>query len=135
VLSLAPQPGGGGGVLGAARRADRGRGPDQPEPPARAVVAAVDRGRVSRRVEQRLDLELMGAVEPAAQVTVRCGQLAAAVAAAGLWPHTQPSAAMLAAYEADPELAALRLDFTATLGEMLEVMSAGLLTRGDRDDR
>jgi hypothetical protein len=57
------------------------------------------------------------------------------MAAAGLWPHTQPSAAMLAAYEADPELAALRLDFTATLGEMLEVMSAGLLTRGDRDDR
>jgi Tetracyclin repressor-like, C-terminal domain len=52
-----------------------------------------------------------------------------------LWPHTQPSATMLAAYEGDPELAALRLDFTATLGEMLEVMSAGLLTRGDRDDR
>jgi AcrR family transcriptional regulator len=60
---------------------------------------------------------------------------ATVMAAAGLWPHTQPSAAMLAAYEADPELAALRLDFTATLGEMLEVMSAGLLTRGDRDDR
>jgi hypothetical protein len=38
-------------------------------------------------------------------------------------------------YEADPELAALRLDFTATLGEMLEVMSAGLLTRGGPDDR
>jgi hypothetical protein len=60
---------------------------------------------------------------------------ATVMAAAGLWPHTQPSAAMLAAYEADPELAALRLDFRATLGEMLEVMSAGLLTRGDRDDR
>jgi AcrR family transcriptional regulator len=152
----------------------------------------------------RLDLDLMGAVEPAVPVTARCGQLAAAVAASlaarpvlcdlisaqaavlehnvspqaaaqykratmagiaalgglmlrcvpelgepdavklagatvltagALWPHTQPSAAMLAAYEADPELAALRLDFTATLGEMLEVMSAGLLTRGDRDDR
>lgn len=46
-----------------------------------------------------------------------------------LWPHTQPSAAMLAAYEADPELAALRLDFTGTLREVLEVMSAGLLAR------
>ena len=46
-----------------------------------------------------------------------------------LWPHTQPSAAMLAAYEADPELAALRLDFTETLREVLEVMSAGLLAR------
>jgi hypothetical protein len=60
---------------------------------------------------------------------------ATVLTAGALWPHTQPSAAMLAAYEADPELAALRLDFTATLGEMLEVMSAGLLTRGDRDDR
>jgi hypothetical protein len=47
----------------------------------------------------------------------------------------EPDAVKLAAYEADPELAALRLDFTATLGEMLEVMSAGLLTRGGPDDR
>jgi AcrR family transcriptional regulator len=51
-----------------------------------------------------------------------------------LWPHSQPSAAMLAAYEADPELAAMRLDFTATLREVLEVMSAGLLARGGGDD-
>jgi hypothetical protein len=36
---------------------------------------------------------------------------------------------MLAAYEADPELAVLRLDFTETLREVLEVMSAGLLAR------
>ena len=49
-----------------------------------------------------------------------------------LWPHIQPSAAMLAAYEADPELAAMRLDFTATIREVLEVMSAGLLARGGR---
>jgi len=55
--------------------------------------------------------------------------------AGALWPHTQPSAAMLAAYEADPELAAMRLDFTATLREVLEVMSAGLLARGGRDGR
>src|SRR5215469_15566379 len=46
-----------------------------------------------------------------------------------LWPHTQPSAAMLAAYEADPGLAAMRLDFTATIREVVEVMSAGLLAR------
>jgi AcrR family transcriptional regulator len=50
-----------------------------------------------------------------------------------LWPHAQPSAAMLAAYAADPELAAMRLDFTATIGEMLEVMSAGLLARKGRE--
>ncbi len=49
-----------------------------------------------------------------------------------LWPHTHPSAAMLAAYAADPELATLRLDFTATLTEVLEVMIAGLLARSSR---
>jgi AcrR family transcriptional regulator len=48
---------------------------------------------------------------------------------AALWPHTQPSAAMLAAYEADPALAAMRLDFTETLREVLQVMIAGLLAR------
>ena len=41
-------------------------------------------------------------------------------------PHP-PAAAMLAAYEADPSLAAMRLDFTATLREVLEVLIAGLL--------
>jgi AcrR family transcriptional regulator len=49
-----------------------------------------------------------------------------------LWPHTQPSAAMLAAYEADPALAALRLDFTATVRELLQVTIAGLLARSSR---
>ena len=46
-----------------------------------------------------------------------------------LWPHTHPSAAMLAAYAADPELAAMRLNFTATVREVLDVMTAGLLAR------
>ncbi|MGW6057005.1 TetR family transcriptional regulator [Streptomyces sp. NPDC055189] len=45
------------------------------------------------------------------------------------WTHSQPSAAMLAAYEADPELAALRLDFTSFLREGLEVLLSGLLAR------
>ena len=51
---------------------------------------------------------------------------------AALWPHTRPSAAMLAAYAADPALAAMRLDFTATLREVLEVLIAGLLARSSR---
>ena len=38
------------------------------------------------------------------------------------------SAAMLAAYAADPALAAMRLDFTGTLREVLEVLIAGLLS-------
>ncbi len=49
-----------------------------------------------------------------------------------LWPHTQPSVAMLAAYAAEPDLAAMRLDFTVTLGEALQVMTAGLLARSAR---
>jgi len=59
------------------------------------------------------------------------GRLAAATAlvAGALWPHAQPSAAMLAAYRADPALAAMRIDFTATVREVLEVLIAGLLAR------
>jgi hypothetical protein len=51
---------------------------------------------------------------------------------AALWPHTQPSAAMLAAYAADPALAAMRLDFAGTLREVFEVLIAGLLARSSR---
>jgi AcrR family transcriptional regulator len=55
-----------------------------------------------------------------------------AMVTGGLWPHSQPSAAMLAAYAADPDLAALRIDFTATVREVLEILIAGLLARGSR---
>jgi AcrR family transcriptional regulator len=62
------------------------------------------------------------------------GRLAAATAmvAGALWPHAQPSAAMLAAYEADPALASMRIDFSATVREVLEVLIAGLLARSSR---
>ena len=52
--------------------------------------------------------------------------------AGALWAHAQPSAAALAAYEADPALAVLRVDFTATLREVAEVLIAGLLARSSR---
>jgi AcrR family transcriptional regulator len=45
------------------------------------------------------------------------------------WQQCQPSAAMLAAYDADPALAVLRLDFAPTLAEMLETLISGLLAR------
>jgi AcrR family transcriptional regulator len=59
------------------------------------------------------------------------GRLAAAavMVTGAVWPHAQPSAAMLAAYQADPALAAMRLDFAATVREVLEVLIAGLLAR------
>jgi Tetracyclin repressor-like, C-terminal domain len=43
--------------------------------------------------------------------------------------QSRAAPAMLAAYAADPALAAMRLDFTATLREVLEVLTAGLLAR------
>ena len=52
--------------------------------------------------------------------------------AGALWAHAQPSAAALAAYEADPALAVLRVDFAATLREVAEVLIAGLLARSVR---
>jgi AcrR family transcriptional regulator len=57
---------------------------------------------------------------------------AAIMMTGAIWANTQPSAAMLAAYQADPALASLRLDFTATLREVLEVLTAGLLARSSR---
>jgi AcrR family transcriptional regulator len=51
------------------------------------------------------------------------------MATGAVWAHSQPSAAMLAAYQAEPELAALRLDFGTTLRELLAVLLAGLLAR------
>jgi hypothetical protein len=52
--------------------------------------------------------------------------------AGALWPHTQPSPAMRAAYQADPELADMRLDFAATQREVLEVLISGFVARGRR---
>jgi AcrR family transcriptional regulator len=57
---------------------------------------------------------------------------AAMMTAGALWPHTQPSPAMQAAYQADPELATMRLDFAATQREVLEVLISGFLARGRR---
>jgi AcrR family transcriptional regulator len=50
--------------------------------------------------------------------------------AGAVWTATQPSAAMLAAYEQDPALAAMRLDFTAAVRELVGLLLAGLLARG-----
>jgi AcrR family transcriptional regulator len=56
----------------------------------------------------------------------------AVLVASALWAHAQPSAAVLAAYEADPALAVMRTDFTATMREVIEVLIAGLLARSSR---
>ena len=108
-----------------------------------SAQAAVLERNVSPQVAAQYKRATMADVDALGGLMLRCvpelgGQDAVKLAGAtimttgALWPHTQPSAAMLAAYEADPELEAMRLDFTATLREVLEVMTAGLLARGGR---
>lgn len=57
---------------------------------------------------------------------------AVALCAGALWTHARPSAAMRAAYAAEPDLAALRIDFGSALEEMLATLLAGLLARTPR---
>jgi AcrR family transcriptional regulator len=47
----------------------------------------------------------------------------------GVWSFGQPSAAMIAAYAADPELAAMKMDVEATLRDLFGTLLAGLLVR------
>jgi AcrR family transcriptional regulator len=63
--------------------------------------------------------------EPAAQRFAG----AAVLVAGSLWAATQPSAAMLAAYEADCALAAMRLDFSTGVRELLATLLTGFLAR------
>jgi AcrR family transcriptional regulator len=49
-----------------------------------------------------------------------------------VWTYAHPAAAMLAAYESHSELASMRLEFTPTLRQVLEVLLAGLLARQSR---
>ncbi|MFD0363418.1 TetR family transcriptional regulator [Nocardia sp. GCM10030253] len=51
----------------------------------------------------------------------------ALLSAGSLWTHTNPSAAMLAAYEQHSDLAAARLDFVENLTEWLTILIRGLL--------
>jgi len=46
-----------------------------------------------------------------------------------LWSYTQHPASVLAAYEADPSLAVLRLDFAPALEEALATLLTGALAR------
>ena len=57
---------------------------------------------------------------------------AAIMVTGAVWSYAQPAAAMLAAYESHPDLAAMRLEFAPTLRQVLEVLLAGLLARQSR---
>ncbi|VVJ17977.1 Uncharacterised protein [Amycolatopsis camponoti] len=53
----------------------------------------------------------------------------ATLVTAAAWPHSRPSEAMKAAYERDPAVAAMRVDFTELVGRTLAVTISGLLAR------
>ncbi|KIF73395.1 TetR family transcriptional regulator [Streptomyces sp. 150FB] len=46
-----------------------------------------------------------------------------------VWTHARPSRAMLDAYDADPELAGLHMDFATALTETVATLTAGTLAR------
>lgn len=67
-----------------------------------------------------------------------CAQIIMATGA--VWTHSRPSAGMLAAYNADPELALLRMSFTPTMEMMCTTLITGTLALSmrpaiDDDDR
>ncbi|MFJ2645312.1 TetR/AcrR family transcriptional regulator [Streptomyces sp. NPDC087420] len=107
-----------------------------------SAQAAVLERNVSARVAAEYKRAAIGDVETlAGLVDGRLPELGAADAlrfAAGavmmagtIWAHAHPSAAMLAAYEAEPALAAMRLDFPDPLHQLLETLLAGLLAKWD----
>ncbi|MDX6282846.1 MAG: hypothetical protein QOH03_3917 [Kribbellaceae bacterium] len=56
--------------------------------------------------------------------------LAASVMLTGvIWTHSHPSAAILAVYESDPEVAAFRITFAPALRESLQTVLVGVLPR------
>ncbi len=58
--------------------------------------------------------------------------IAAVIVTGAVWTNARPSESVLAAYRADPSLAALRLDFAGTLQDLLATLIAGTLARAAR---
>ncbi|AEY93946.1 transcriptional regulator [Streptomyces hygroscopicus subsp. jinggangensis 5008] len=91
---------------------------------ARYKRAALDNVAALAALARRHLPELGGhADQLCAQAIMVCG---------AVWTHARPSTAMLAAYAADPSLAALRMDFTTTLEEILTTLIIGTLARADQ---
>lgn len=83
-----------------------------------AIAMAVEFSHLLRRCLPELDTD--GAMQLAGFTLMSAGSI---------WASTCPSDAMLIAYDAHPELAALRLDFADTLRRLLEVLISGMIAR------
>ncbi|WP_152365092.1 TetR/AcrR family transcriptional regulator [Microlunatus speluncae] len=92
-----------------------------------SVDVAIRHKRSSLANIKRLTEVVRSAVPELAEPAAVKFAAATLLTAGALWTHQRPSEAMLAAYCADPELAALRIDFHSALGELLTVILTGLL--------
>ncbi|RZQ62481.1 TetR/AcrR family transcriptional regulator [Amycolatopsis suaedae] len=81
-----------------------------------------------KRVEVLRDLVVRAVPELGNEGAERFA-LAAALTVSALWPHSQPSPALLAAYAAEPGLARMRIEFVPAVRELLETLLAGMLAR------
>jgi AcrR family transcriptional regulator len=61
--------------------------------------------------------------------------LGALLLASALWPHATPPQAVFDAYEQDPELGAMRLEFVPTLEDNVTTLAVGLHARARRASR
>ncbi len=78
---------------------------------------------------QRMVAAILSAVPELGEEGAAQFVASAALLAGALWTHSRPSAAMLAAYEAAPELSALRVEFEPALRSALGGLLFGLLPR------
>jgi AcrR family transcriptional regulator len=60
--------------------------------------------------------------------------LLAAILTSAMWTHSHPPSAVIAAYEADPQIACYRIEFTTALRDALHIVMTGLLAE-TRDQR
>ena len=100
-------------------------------PGARRATQAVE-GAVSRKTGSGaigLARLVRGVVPELGEVAAERFAAATVLVAGSLWAYSRPSPAMLAAYAADPELAAMRMDFGAAVRDLLATLLAGLLAR------
>ncbi|WP_433051427.1 TetR family transcriptional regulator [Dactylosporangium sp. CS-033363] len=95
-----------------------------------AEVALEHKRATARIYATQADLILRALPELGTADAYRLAATATLITAAA-WPYAQPPPALLAAYAADPDVAAMRMDFTDLLRDTLQVTISGLLARHD----
>ena len=97
-----------------------------------SVEVAVRFKRAARADTEALARLVRTAVSELSEPSAQRFAASTVLVAGSVWAYSRPSAAMLAAYEIDETLAAMRLDFDDALHELLATLLAGLLARSPR---